>query len=221
MHQTPKQTSPTRKQSTPSFDHPPWRRCTPPPERFSITHNPCRGEDRKRLLYSIKNLQQSQSDTMLIYCRGTGPNPNHTAPQWTGAAIAYRRGVEIGSQATVIGQHASHRDAAFQALVDATTLARDMLTTSPAPSVVIYTADHFVIPWCQTTDRHENAKACRAVCNTIAEVLFTHAEVVLSIKWIPGHSNFHPLTRLAEVATSAAREAAPNPQPTPTTVAAL
>jgi hypothetical protein len=105
--------------------------------------------------------------------------------------------------------------------VDVTTLARDMLTTSPAPSVVIYTADHFVIPWCQTTDRHENVKACRAVCNTIAEVLFTHAEVVLSIKWIPGHSNFHPLTRLVEVATSVAREAAPNLQLTPTTVAAL
>jgi Reverse transcriptase (RNA-dependent DNA polymerase) len=27
----------------PCLDHPPWKRCTPPADRFTITHNPCKG----------------------------------------------------------------------------------------------------------------------------------------------------------------------------------
>jgi hypothetical protein len=105
--------------------------------------------------------------------------------------------------------------------VDATTLARNLLNNFPFSSVIIYTADHFVIPWCQTTDRHENAKACRAVCDTIADLLFTHEEASVSIRWIPGHYNFHPLKRLMEIATTTATEGEPEPQPAAATIAAL
>ena len=205
----------------PCFDHPPWRRCTPPTERFSVTHNPCKGDERKRLLTTIKNTHANQSGPLLVYCRGAGPNPRQTSPVWTGAAVAFWKGTEVGSHSTVIGQQAAHRDAAFQALVDAATLTRNLLIISPASSVTIYTADQFVIPWCQTTDRHDNAKACRAVCNTIADILFTHVNTTLSIKWIPGHGNFHPLKRLLEVATAAAREVEPDPRPPPASIAAL
>jgi hypothetical protein len=121
-------------------------------------------------------------------------------------AVAYWKGTEVGSQASVIGHHTSHRDAAFQALVDATLLTKTILTTSPASSIIIYTTDHFVISWCQTTDRHDNTAACRAVCNTVAEILFAHVCTTVSIKWIPGHGSFHPLKRLMEVAGTAANK---------------
>jgi hypothetical protein len=214
--------APVESRSPPCFDHPPWRRCTPPTERFSTTHNPCRGEERSRTLAEIRRLHQARPGPLLIYCRGAGPNPTHTSPQWTGAAVAFWNGTEIGHLASVIGQHASHRDAAFQALVEATTLAKNLLITFPLASVIIYTADHFIIPWCQTTDRHENAKACRAVCNTVADILFTHEATTISIKWIPGHNKFHPLNRLLEIATAtAARETERAPQPAAATITAL
>jgi hypothetical protein len=213
--------APLGSRAPPCFDHPPWRRCTPPTERFTITHNPCKGEERKRLFMTIKNLHHNQSGPLLVYCRGAGPNPTQAKPMWTGVAVAFRKGIEIGAQHSVIGHHASHRDAAFQALVDATTLAKNLLTTSPSSSIIIYTADHFVIPWCQTTDRHDNAKACRAVCDTIADILFTHGDTTLSIRWIPGHGSFLPLKRLTEVASAAAGEAEQEPQPAAATIAAL
>jgi hypothetical protein len=114
-----------------------------------------------------------------------------------------------------------HRDATFQALVDAATLTRNLLITSPKSSVIIYTADHFAIPWCQATDRHDNAKACRMVCDTIANILFTHANTAVSIRWIPGHGSFHPLKRLMEVASAAAAETEPDPQPQAAMIATL
>jgi hypothetical protein len=97
----------------PCFDHPPWRRCTPPTEHFTTTHNPCKGEERKRLFKMIKDLHHNRSSPLLIYCRGAGPNPTQTTPMWTGVAVAFWRGTEIGTHTTVIGQHTSHRDAAF------------------------------------------------------------------------------------------------------------
>jgi hypothetical protein len=212
---------PIESRTPPGLDHPPWRRCTPPAERFSITHNPCKGEARKTLFNSIKSLHRSQGDPLIIYCRAAGPNPTQTRPQWTGAAVAFRKGREMGTQATVLGQHASHRDAAFQALVDATKLAKDRIITSPARSLIIFTADQFVIPWCQTTDRHDNANACKAVCNNIADILFALPESTVAIRWIPGTGSFSPLKRLTEVARAAATAADPDAQPRPDTIAAL
>jgi hypothetical protein len=121
----------------------------------------------------------------------------------------------------VIGTHTSHRDATFQALVDTTILAKNLLITSPTSFIIIHTADHFTIPWCQTMDRHDNVKACRAVCNTIADTLFMNENVMVLIRWIPGHNSFQPLKCLLEVATSSVREADPAPPPVGATIATL
>ena len=53
-------------------------------------------------------------------------------------------------------------------------------------------------------------KAYRAVCNTIADILFSYTNTTLSIKWIPGHSSFYPLKHLIEVAIAAMRKVKPD-----------
>ena len=124
-------------------------------------------------------------------------------------------------QTIALGHHTSHRDAVFQVLVDIATLTKTTITTFSTSSVIIYTADYFVIPWCQTMDRHDNALACRAICNLVAEILFVHTNTTLSIRWIPGNSSFHPLKHLIEVASTVANKWTPAPLSPPTTIAAL
>jgi hypothetical protein len=134
--------------------------------------------------------------------------------------VAFWNRAEVSTLASAIGLHTSHRDVAFQALVDAVSLARNSLIISPAPSVIIYTADHFTIPWCLTMDRYDNMKVCKTVCNLVAEILFSYLDTTLAIKWIPGYGSFHPLKRLMEVAQVVAAELAP-PAPLSTTPTAL
>jgi hypothetical protein len=109
----------------------------------------------------------------------------------------------------------------FQALVDAMELARDMLTTSTANSVIIYIADHQIIPWCLTTDRHNNVTACKVVCEIISTILFNHPNTTISISWIPGSTGFLPLKHLLDIATAMAAISDPTELQAPSTIAAL
>ena len=147
-----------------------------------------------------------------------GPNPTQTLPTWTAVCIAYKRDQEIDRRTTVVGQNASSREAGFRAVADATALAKDLLGIFPSSSVMIFTADHFVLPYCQITDRHDNASACRAICNSTAAILDTHTNTTLSLGWLPGKTSFRPLERLQELAIEAAALAPPdldlsNPSP--------
>jgi hypothetical protein len=169
----------------------------------------------------IWNIHHSQDNQLLIYCRGTSPNPMQTRPMWTESAVAFRQEREIGTQATTVGANTSHRDVMFRALVDATELTKNILTTSPARSVIIYTADHQVIPWCLITDRHNNTLACRVVSKTLSNILFNHPNTSMSIKWIPGSARFYPLKRILEVATEAAGTVDLTEQQPPPSIMAL
>jgi hypothetical protein len=205
----------------PSSTRPRGSDATPPPKRLTIIHNPCQGEDRKCLNNIIRVTHHAQNDHLLIYCRGTGPNPTQTCLMWTGAAVAFKRGRELNSKATTVGTEASHRDTAFHALADTAKLAKNILDTNPSNSVTIYMADHQVILWCLTTDKHDNALTCRTIRETLSTILFNHPNTNISIRWIPGTASFHPLKRLLEVATAAAAAVNPSdPQPPPT-IAAL
>jgi hypothetical protein len=129
---------------------------------------------------------------------------------WTAACVAFRRGQEVGQRVTVLGQNASARDAAFRAVADAADLARELLAGSPSPSVSLLTADHFVLPYCQVTDRHDNAEACKAICDTISDLLATHPASTCAIRWFPGTASFLPLERLQNIAIDAAARTAPD-----------
>jgi hypothetical protein len=144
-----------------------------------------------------------------------------THPLWTGAAVVFRKGREVGSQATTLGTNTSHRDTAFCMLVDATELAKDVLITSLTSSVIIYTTDHQVIPWCLISDRHNNALACRRINKTLTTILFNHPNTTVSIRWIPGLASFHPLKHILEVAIDAATNANPAIPQAPLSIAAL
>jgi hypothetical protein len=116
---------------------------------------------------------------------------------------------------------ASHRDIAFHTLADATKLAKNILDTDLSNSVIIYMANHQIILWCLTTDRHDNALMCRMIRETLSTILFNHPNTNISIRWIPGTASFHPLKCLLEVATAAATAVnLTDPQPPPT-IAAL
>jgi hypothetical protein len=123
---------------------------------------------------------------------------------WTGAAVAFRQGRELNLQATTVGMEVSHRDTAFHTLVDAAKLAKNILDTNPSNLVIIYMADHQIIPWCLTTDKHDNTLMCRMIGETLSTILFNHPNTNISIRWIPGTASFHPLKHLLEVATAAA-----------------
>jgi hypothetical protein len=68
-----------------------------------------------------------------------------TQPVWTGAVVAYQQGKEVGTQATPVGLDASHKDASFQAVMDAVKLAKIALTKAPACMVHILTTNHQTI----------------------------------------------------------------------------
>jgi hypothetical protein len=70
-------------------------------------------------------------------------------------------------------------------------------------------------------DRHDNANACKAVYNLIADMLFTLTDTTVSIHWVLGSGSFLLLKRLAKVATMAATMAGPDLQPHPATITAL
>jgi hypothetical protein len=163
----------------PTFDNPPWRRCLPPPNRFEKFY---KGKDRKKLVEEITKSHHSRADQLLIYCRSLGPNPTQTLPMWTAACVAFQQNQEVGHRVTLLGQNASARDAAFHAVSDGAGLAKDLLAGSPSPSVTILSTDHFVLPYFQITDRHDNAVACRAICDTVAATLSTHPTAALSIR---------------------------------------
>ena len=113
-------------------------------------------------------------DQLLVYCRALGPNPTWTHPIWTATCVAYHHGREVGHWVTIVGQNVSARDMAFQVVMDAAGLARDVLAGSPSASVSLFSADHLVLPYCQVTDRHNNVKACSTTCDTISDMLSTH-----------------------------------------------
>jgi hypothetical protein len=123
---------------------------------------------------------------------------------WTGAAVAYKQAKEVGTQATMVGMNASHKDTTFHALLDAVELTKHILTSSLVNSVMIYTANHQVILWCLTTDRHDNAVACRAVCESLSTTLFDHPNTSLTIRWIPRSAGFLPLKCILKVAMASA-----------------
>jgi hypothetical protein len=115
----------------------------------------------------------------------------------------------------------SYRDAAFCALLDTTKLTKDLLTNSPTNTVVIHTADQQIIPWCLTTDRHDNVPLCKVICEQIATILFDHPNLTISIRWIPGTASFLPLKRIIKVASTVAANIGLAAQHTPPTMAAL
>jgi hypothetical protein len=114
-----------------------------------------------------------------------------------------------------------HKDGAFYALVDAIELAKEVLTTSTADSVTIYTVDHQVIPWYLVTNRHDNALACRSISQTLVEILFEHPNTMASIRWTLGSVSFHPMKHILEVATTTAADANLNNLQAPPIVVAL
>jgi hypothetical protein len=133
---------------------------------------------------------------------------------WTGAVVAFRQGIELDSQATPVGMNTPHRDALFHTMVDTTELAKNILDTAPSNLVIIYMADHQIIPWCLTMDRHDNTLVCRTIGETLSTILFNHLNTNISIRWILGTASFHPLKHLLEVATAAVATmdlAAPQP----------
>jgi hypothetical protein len=172
---------PADSQNPPTFNHPPWCRCFPPPNHFLVPQEFFKGEEQKKQIKEITNSHCSKTDQVLIYCRSLGPNPTQTQPMWTAACMAFRQGQEVGHQATVLGQNASAREAAFHAVADAAVLARNLLTNSSSPSITLLTADQYVIPYCQVTDCHNNTTTCRAICNTMSSILAMHPDMILSI----------------------------------------
>jgi hypothetical protein len=104
-------------------------------------------------------------------------------------------------------------------VADATDLANGLLARSASPSVIIFSADHFILPFCQITNRHNNAMACKAICDSTAHILSTHPDTTLSICWLPGKISFHLLERLQNIAVEAASHTTPDlnlSNPTPT-----
>ena len=140
---------------------------------------------------------------------------------WTGAAVAYQQGKEVGSKATPVGLNASHKDASFQAMMDAVELAKTALAGAPARTVNILTADHQIIPWLLNTDKHGNAAACRSICESLAFTLFDHPGTMVTISWIPGSIGFLPLKLILETASNAAATIDLTEQQPPPTIAAL
>jgi hypothetical protein len=121
----------------------------------------------------------------------------------------------------MVGTNVSHKNAAFRTLAVAAELARALLAASPADSVIIYIADHQIIPWCLITDRHDDTSACRAISKTLANILFDHLYTMVSIRWVPGTASFHPLKRILDVAIDVVAAAnLTNPQ-APLTIVAL
>jgi hypothetical protein len=141
----------------------------------------------------------------MIYCRSLGPNPTQTLPTWTVVCVAFRQGHKVRHHSTILGQNASAREAAFQALVDATALVEDIVANSPSTSITLLMADHFVLPYCQITDCHDNAATCRAICDTVGTILTTHTNMKFSIRWILGKLSFYPLECLQTIMVEATR----------------
>ena len=83
-------------------------------------------------------------------------------------------------------------------------LPRDLLTAVPALTVTIYTADQHILRYCQIADRHDNAEACRAISEIIADNLFTHPDTSVELQWIPGTTSFRPIKRRQDIAIEAA-----------------
>jgi hypothetical protein len=201
---------PADSQNPPSFDHPPWHRCFPPPNHFLVPQEFFKGEVWKKWIKEITNSHHSKMDQVVIYCRSLGPNPTQMQPMWTAACVAFRQGQEVGHQATVLGQNALAREVAFHAVVDAAVLARNLLMNSLSPSITLLTANQYVIPYCQVTDHHDNTTTCRAICDTVLLILAMHPDTTLSIWWIPGKISFQPLERLQAITIEATAHVIPD-----------
>jgi hypothetical protein len=110
---------------------------------------------------------------------------------WTAVCTAFQHSQEISLKAMVLGQNALARDAAFQVVADAASLTKGLLVESISPpTITIFTADQYVLPYCQITDCHNNATACKAICNSVASILFMHPNTMLAICWILGKTSF-------------------------------
>jgi hypothetical protein len=168
----------------PTFEHPLWQKCLPPTNCFQVLQEYPKGEEQKNLINKIRRSHHSKTGQLLIYCRSLGPNPMQTLPTWTVVCIAFKQGQEVGHHSTMLGQNTSAREAAFQAVADAATLAKDILVNSPSTSVTLLMADHFILPYCQITDHHDNAMTCRTICNTTATILDTYTSTSLSMLWL-------------------------------------
>jgi hypothetical protein len=189
----------------PMLDLPPWRRCLPLANCFTVSQTIHKGKEWKKLINSIIKSHHDGTDHLLLYCRAMGPNPTQTQPTWTAACVAYCQGQEVGHQTSVPGQNASARDTAFQALADTACLAKDLLVGSSSPSSIsILTADHLVLPYCQITDHHNNTMTCRTICNLVSAILATHTTTILSISWIPSKISFRLLEHLMTIGVEAA-----------------
>jgi hypothetical protein len=140
---------------------------------------------------------------------------------WTGAAVAYQQGKEVGAQASPVSLNASHKDASFRAVVDAVELAKTTLAGAPAHAVTILTADHQIILWLLITDKHNNAAVCRSICESLAFTLFDHPNTMVTISWIPGSTGFLPLKHILEIASNAAAMVDLTEQHPPPTIVAL
>jgi hypothetical protein len=88
--------TPVDSRKPPLFDNTPWRRCAPPTHP-TITHNPCKGEERKQWAKKAAQEHSSQADRITI-----GPKPVQSDPTWVGACIAYRQGQGAGPRAATV-----------------------------------------------------------------------------------------------------------------------
>jgi hypothetical protein len=73
----------------PTFEHPPWRSCLPPANRFTVMQESLKGEARKTWIKELIKSHHSKKDQLLVYCRSMGPNPTQTLPMWTAVCTAF------------------------------------------------------------------------------------------------------------------------------------
>jgi hypothetical protein len=72
-----------------------------------------------------------------------------------------------------------------------------------------------------STKRHDNVMMCKAICESLAVILFNHPDTNISISWIPGTTGIPPLKHILEIASTTAATVDPMGQDTPPTIAAL
>jgi hypothetical protein len=78
--------------SLPTFNHPPWWRCLPPANCFSVSQESVKGAEQKNLATEVINSHCSKMDQIIIYCRSMGPNPTQSHPTWMVASVAFCQG---------------------------------------------------------------------------------------------------------------------------------
>jgi hypothetical protein len=72
-----------------------------------------------------------------------------------------------------------------------------------------------------STKRHDNVTMCKAICESLAVILFNHPDTNISISWILGMTGIPLLKCILEIASTAAAAVDPMGQDAPPTIAAL